>query len=148
MYFEVQKNWEVTNPIYTYLKGPETRLFPVVELAINLKIFLVDLTVECQEGGTLLRQFMFGSLSDALEFIKQPGIKESKISLLSRRGDNNDGRYNISDLILIVEGKDTRGQTSHVMHCENGKKYLDSPLADFEDELTECKTIYSKSGMS
>lgn len=145
MYFEVQKNWEMTNPIYTALMGPETRVFPVVELAINCKIFLVDITVEDQEGAILTRQFIFGSVSDALELMERPGIKHSAISLLSRRCDN-DGHYNISDLIEIIEGKDTCGQTSYILFCENGKKYIDSPLANCENELTECKTIYSKYG--
>jgi hypothetical protein len=145
MFFEVQKNWEVTNPIYNALMGPETRVFPVVEFAINCKIFLVDITVEDQEGAILTRQFIFGSVSDALELMGRREIKHSAISLLSRRCDN-DGRYDISDLIEISEGKDTCGQTSYILSCENGKKYVDSPLANCENELTECKTIYSKSG--
>lgn len=145
MYFEVQKNWEVTNPVYTALMGPETRVFPVIEFALNCKIFLVDIRVEVQDGVTLTRQFIFGSVSDALELMGRPEIKYSTISLLSRRCDN-DGHYNISDLTEIIEGKDTNGQTSYILSCENGKKYIDSPLANSENELTECKTIYIKSG--
>lgn len=145
MYFEVQKNWEMTNPIYTALMGPEIRVFPVVEFALNCKIFLVDITVEDQDGATLTRQFVFGSVLDALEVMERPEIKHSTISLLSRRCDN-DGHYNISDLTEIIEGKDTNGRTSYILFCENGKKYIDSLLTHCENELTECKTIYYKSG--
>ena len=66
MYFEVQKNWEVTNPVYTALMGPETRVFPVVEFAINCKIFLVDIRVEDQEGVTLTRQVMTSGIAGGL----------------------------------------------------------------------------------
>ncbi len=145
MYFEVEKNWEMTNPIFATLLGPETRVFPVVELALNLKIFLVDITIEVQEGEALTRRLFFGSISDALGLMEQPEIKHSTISLLSRRCDN-DGHYNISDLIEIIEGKDTNGQTSHILFCENGNKYIDSLLTLSENDLTECKKIYSKSG--
>lgn len=145
MYFEVQKNWEVTNPVYTALIGPETRLFPVVELAFDCKIYLVNISVEDQEGETLTRQFIFGSVSEALALMGRPEIKNSTISLLSRRRDN-DGHYNISDILEIIEGKETNGKTSYSLICENGKKYIDSPFAKSENELTECKTIYSKIG--
>lgn len=146
MYFEAQNDWEIDSSIFSVFGGPKKRRFPLIELSMNLSILLVDAEIEYEDedAAVFVHRFMFGSVHDALKFISQPTIKESKISLLSRRCDN-EGDYGVSDLVEIIQAKDEADQLAHIFCVKNGKKYIDSALASSEDELKEFETIYFKS---
>ncbi len=146
MYFEAQKDWEIEidNSLFAVFGEPEKRRFPLIELSLNLKILLVDVEIEYEDDGVFVHRYMFGSVDDALKFISQPRIKDSEISLLSRRCDNA-GDYGVSDLVEIIQAKDEADQLSHIFCAKNGKKYIDSALAYSEDDLKEFKTVYFKS---
>ena len=143
MYFSIQKEWEAKSPLGLLSGGPEERSFPLVEISLNLNIFLVDAEVGVEDDCSVVSRFMFGDVVETLQFIDQDIFKNSSISLLSRRCDN-DGEYSVSDLIETIEAKDDAGQMSHIYCCKDGKKYIDSSLASSEQELTDLKTIYYK----
>ncbi len=143
MYFEIQKEWEIESPFDQLFEGPEKRRFPLVELSHNFNVFIVDAEIKEDENCTFVNRFMFGSIHDTLMFINQEIFKSICISLLSRRCDNN-GEYSVSDIIEIIEAKDEAGQISHIYCCKNGKRYIDSALANSEEELTSFKTVYYK----
>jgi hypothetical protein len=142
--FEVQSNWEYKDVSISALCGQDAQCYPFVSLSSNGNIYLVDVKTETENGLDYINRYMFGSVSDAIKYLDHEKIKDSAVSLLSRRCDNN-GNYDVSDLIEIIEAKDAAGQTSYVLCCKNGKRYIDSPLAYTEGELSEAKTIYYKS---
>lgn len=142
--FEVHNNWEIDNPFYSVMSDPETRRYPLVELTGNSNIFLVDAEIESEGGGTLICRYILGSALDAINLLDQANIKDGTISLLSRRFDK-DSDYEVSDLIEIITAKDKSGQTSYILCCKNGKRYIDPPFGLREEDLSECKTIYGRS---
>lgn len=144
MYFEIQKEWEIKNPLVAPFDGPQIRQFPLVKVSLNYNLFLIDVEVEIEQGYTLTDRFIACSVVETLMFISQKVFKNSCISLLSRRCDNN-GYHSASDLTKIIEAKDVTGQLSYIYYCKNGKKYLDSYSVNSEDELFDFKTIYYKS---
>ncbi len=141
IFFDVQKDWENHKIKWG---GTEILSYPLVELSANGNIFLVDAEIEIEEGETLVNRYILGSVIDTLRFINQKIIKDSKITLLSTRCDNEDD-YGISDLVEIIEAKDEADQISYILCCKNGRTYIDSALANSKDELNDHKTIYQKS---
>ncbi|PKN17923.1 MAG: hypothetical protein CVU71_10350 [Deltaproteobacteria bacterium HGW-Deltaproteobacteria-6] len=142
IFFEVQKNWEINK---FHLGGTEILNYLLVEISTNGNIFLIDAEIELEDGETLVNRYILGSVIDTLNFINQPGIKDSKIALISTRRDNK-GEYGISDLVEIIEAKDKTGKIAHVLRCKNGRTYIGSLLENIDDELnlTDHKTIYQK----
>ncbi|ARN73956.1 hypothetical protein [Oceanicoccus sagamiensis] len=142
MYFEIRKEWQ-SKDITDAMFGITDRIrFPLVEFSFNQYVFLVDAVVEDCEGLEFVKRFMLGSVSDTLRFIEQPDIKDSCIALFSRRCDNDNDSYSISDLIKIITAKDSAGQIAHIYQCKDGQRYVDSLLASSEEALTDFHTIY------
>ena len=137
MSFEVLKKWEDTSPIHELFPGGENiRTFPIVKLTMNMNVFLIDIETE-----ELHERFFMSSVSDLMNFIAQFGPAKFSVSLLSRRCDN-DGQYSVADLSEIIEAKDKAGQPAHIFHCQDGKMYIDSFLAESESDLNSLKTVY------
>ena len=142
IYFEVQNDWESRRMKWG---GTEILSYPLVELSIDGNIFFVDAKIEIEEGEPpIANRYILGSVIDTLRFINQKFIKDSKITLLSTRRDN-EGDYGISDLVEIIEAKDKADHITYILCCKNGRTYIDSALANSKDELTDYKTIYQKS---
>lgn len=143
MNFQIQKDWEIHGPLDSLFDGPEMTRFPLVQLSLNFKVYLVDATIEDDQGAAFVERFMFGDLGYTLRFIEQDGFKDTRISLLSRRCDNG-GDYSVSDVSEIIRAKG-EGEQVHIICCKDGKRYIDSMLDSSEEDLTDHETIYFKS---
>jgi len=131
MYFECQKEWEVDLSPITQIFGDDgKRCFPIVELAYNFRVFILDVRVHYEDGeGSHINRYFFGSVTDLFASVDQPGISEFRISLLSRRCDNN-GEYSVADIREICEAKNAADQRVFVYRCMDGKQYVDSSLGN------------------
>jgi hypothetical protein len=78
------------------------------------------------EEYTELKRLIFVSVSDLLQFVKENKSDEISISLLSRRSDNDDGNYAVSDVIEIKIGEDLNGTRGYLCVCNNNRTYYDS----------------------
>ncbi len=139
VYFETQNNWEIHRIKWA---GTEIISYHLIELSVNGNIFFVDAEIQIEEGNTIVNRYILGSVIETLKFINQKIIKNSKIALVSTR-DSNEGDYAIFDLVEIIEAKDKADLICHILICKNGRRYIDSLFVNREEELTECKTIWT-----
>jgi len=119
MYFECQKEWEVDLSPITQIFGDDgKRCFPIVELAYNFRVFILDVRVHYEDGeGSHINRYFFGSVTDLFASVDQPGISEFRI-------------------------KNAADQRVFVYRCMDGKQYVDSSLGNTESDLREIKSIY------
>ena len=140
-YFEADKNWEVSDYILETLSGIEKYRFPCIQLTLNTYTFLLDVRISDSEGLTIGERLFFGSIEHLLVCLEQEAIVESKISLLSRRIDN-DGDYVASDILEVIKAEDTDKRTAFIYCCKNKKRYVDILGGNDKSKLRNFKTIY------
>lgn len=138
MIFEVQKNWEIRT-----VSADVYKTFSIVKFGFNEKCFLLDVVTEEVGGDVFTERYEIGTIKDTLAVLAENKFKDSTITLFLPRCENS-GEYLLTDILKIIEAKDEAGQTAHIFDCKNGKRYIDSDLANSEDELTDFNTIYFK----
>lgn len=142
MYFQADNNWEMTSPMIKRLLGENLRHYGLIQLGFNFHVVLLDVEVTGDDEIQSTERFMFGDIKDALEFMKQDCFKSPRLSLMTRRCDN-DGYYSVADIIEVIRGYDSSEQPGYIYHVDGGREYLYSLGASSPDELQNKKTIYA-----
>lgn len=123
---------------------PGIRHYPFVEIPLNRYIFHVDVVLgEKYQNNLPWSRFIFDDVIDVLQFIKRNDVIEIRLSLQSRRC--GDAEYAISLIVEIVEAKDRSGHKTYLYRCSNNICHIDSYSVDSENELSDQRTIWSRS---
>ncbi len=146
MSFIVKKHWEDTGFLSKLTGSDDTRLFPVTKLVSNTNMFLVDIQsqMDDEDGITFTDRYFFTDILEALDFITSTSPISSRITLLSRRCDN-EGQYVCSDIDKVVRGKDQFDQPQLIIQCQNGRNYSDRTIHDLEGQKDNLEIIYFQS---
>lgn len=122
---------------------PGLRQYPCVEIAVNVALFHVDIIFrdKHQEWQSWSR-YIFTELPDVLRSIAGDGVVKVRVSLQTRRSDNDE--YIISSIDEIVEGIDREGRKHLVFKCSNNENYIDSFFEESENDLSEKRTIWPR----
>ena len=140
-YFKAQKNWLINDLISTNYNKAEIFRFHCVQLSFNTNIFLLDFITGDMDELSFKERLFFGSIDDVLNCVKNCAITDYKITLLSCR-DDNDGEYVTSDIVEVIQAKDSANQIAYIYCCKNKKRYVDTMLGPYETDLSQFKTIY------
>ncbi len=153
MHFLTNEQWEVKNEFFKAMSPPGTRMYPIVELSLNYMIFHVDMLAYDPPGpddgpddepGGCWKRLMTIDIDCLLDAIHRAPYDELTVSLQSRRCDNDNDEYGISTIQEIIEAEDSAGQRSFVYVCVDGKRHINSALANNEDELKNKKVVYNQ----
>lgn len=144
MLLQTHEDWEIDDPALKTFDPPGTRLYPFINLSINVHLFHVDVLPypKDEHDFALMLRFIATDILQALILVDEDHVKEFSLSLQSRRCDNENGEYRISTLTEVFQAEDSAGQLSHVYVCKDGKRFIDSPLASSEDDLFNIRSIY------
>lgn len=142
MHFTVKKEWEVKNPILAALGEPGTGWYQLIELPLNIKVFMVDALIEHHDHQAWHR-YMVPSIANALDLITRTYVKSHKLAIMSRRDDNS-GEYSIADIEEVITAKTHAKQHCYIFSCVDGKRYYEHANASLENDLTEKQTIYRR----
>ena len=143
MYFQADNNWEMTSPMIRRLLGENTRHYGLIQLGFNFNMILLDVEVNGDDDIPNTERFMFGDIRAVLDFMKQDCLSSPRLSLMSRRCDN-DGLYSVADITKVIMGYDSSEQPGYVYHVDGGREYLCSFVASSADELENKKIIYAR----
>ena len=141
MIIQTHEDWEIVNSSFKIFDPPGTRIYPCIEISINAFLFHVDILTNSNDDDFVpWRRFIAAGLTQAFIIVDDDHVKEFRISLQSRRGDNHE--YQISTIIEILEATEPCGQKVLIYICEDGKRVIDTSMGSEEKELTKVKSIY------
>lgn len=143
---KTHESWQVKSDRDFRFDNPGDCRYRLFEVVLNMYLFHVDILPKhedpCQQ---LWSRFIFCDIGDVLPFIGRADLEEVRISLQSRRCDNDDKEYAISTISEIIECKDETDQPVHIYRCKSGKSYISCTSNSEIDDLVEKKTIYIQS---
>lgn len=148
MIFDARKDWEVDLPLLKVFKDPDTRIYRMFEVALNVKLLHVDIMLVDEtddEPTTYFKRLILSETDSALSLVAREEVKDHRISLQTPRDvDDIIEGYKIWPIREIYEAEDHFGQRAEIFVGPCNFRYIDSPVAESEDELKYKKRIYFK----
>lgn len=146
MILHVNDNWEINNPVLKAIDPPGTRRYMMVEISLNVPLFLLEAIVSAGEGSepSLWQKFLLSDYEDVQGFLLANDLQDHRISLLLPRYKNKDDEFAISTITEIYAGLLPDGQRCRLFVCANGRRELDTLGAWEEDNLVEKTLVYRK----
>ena len=138
MLFDTFNEHEVNDRFLKAISEDGIRTHRLVRIALNDNIFLVEVV-----SDDFINRFLFGEVTEVLNFIGNEIYEDARIYLLPPRY-KNDGEYLISGISSISSAEDQEGQLAWIFECNDGRKYIDSCIASNIDDLINLKTLYYK----
>lgn len=143
MLLKTHESWQSKSDVDAMFGEIGCRRYPFFELVLNTDLFHVDVLPKHEDPAQQLwTRFLVADLKDVLYLLGNDDFEKVRVSLQSRRCDNDDGEYAISTISEIIQGADEHGQISVVYKCRNGRSYSSSFSSVKEDDLLDKKTIY------
>lgn len=127
MFLEVQKNWEIRNPLMTAINGEDVRLFPMLRVPLDRHLFHVDLLISDNDGENAFEcidRLICTDIRQAIHLTEQEEVKRHKIAVQTRRCDNED-IYIIDDITEIFVVEYESEHRNLMFCCKSGKKVFD-----------------------
>lgn len=145
MSFKIDVETELDYPLAELFgNNNNSKYYPFVELTLNVNVFIVKLDVEHQDEEVLRTTLFFTEFQHVLDCVQTSWVKDFSVSLLTPEYQN-DGQYKISDLVKVYQAKDEAEQEAFLFVCIDGNRYIDSALAESEEELILGDVIYFRS---
>lgn len=144
MNFLVNEAWENRNPFLQAFCAPGTRLYPVVEVALNGPLWHLDVLTagDVSESERCWRRFLLTSVTQVLALLREQGSCESQLSFQSTTDGQRGAEYLIRKVRQIIAATTTDGSKAHVVICFDGTRIMQPAWTCLEEELLNKHYIY------
>lgn len=143
---QTNKSWESESRgklLSTLYNESGLRYYPCVEIPVNVRLFHLDVVMlEKKLNAQPWSRFIFDELAYVLRFIARNDVSVVRISLQSRRYENDE--YTIRSIVEILEGKDKNGRKAYLYKCSKNISHIEAHMAESEGDLSEKRTIWQR----
>lgn len=145
MFLQTHDNWEIRNPLIQALDLPGTHRYAMVEIALNLPLFLLEASAPPASGElSVWQRFLLTNFEDVQGFLSTNKLEDHRLNLLLPRHLSESYEYTISTIIRIYSGTDPDGHRHNLYIGESGRRFLDAMGLWNESDLIEKVLIYEK----
>jgi len=145
IYFSVNKDEVMDEKNFHPGMFDNKYVFASAELILHFRIFFTDFSFVTGDPDYPLdgRRFMHGSIVDALNLVLCPDVLKTKLSVLLMRGDSDDDEYIATEVIKVIQAKNSKDNIAYIIYCKNNKRYIESNRTIDESELHDHRTVYT-----
>jgi len=119
-------------------------VFSSAELILHFRIFFTDFSFVTADPDYPLdgRRFMHGSIVEALNLVLRPDVLKTKLSVLLMRSDSDKDEYIATEIVKVIQAKDSGDNIAYIISCKNNKKYIEANASIKESELQSYRIVY------
>jgi len=85
---------------------------------------------------------MHGSIVEALNLVLRPDVLKTKLSVLLMRSDSDKDEYIATEIVKVIQAKDSGDNIAYIISCKNNKKYIEANASIKESELQSYRIVY------
>lgn len=139
------ERWEIREPLLLAIEPPGTRRYVMVEIGLNVPLFLAEVVVSADpDEGSLWQTFLLADFNNVISLLSANPLKDYAVSLFLPRYESDDYEHSISTIIEAYQGKDVSGASVFLYVCANGRRFLDSSHRQNDTDLTGKVLVYSQ----
>jgi len=141
--FETDASWEdiKRGQMMSAMCGKPKHCYPFFEVPVNSCIFHVDILFKELSDFKAWTRFIVYDLLSVLQLTApDDDVAELRVSLQTPL--QRDGKYVISLITEIIEGKNSAGNRRYICKCSNMKSYPGSITSERESDLSEKRTVW------
>lgn len=146
MIFRTNDQWKVEVPYSEVLDPPGTNWFRMVEIGLNVPVFLLEAVVPTDDGDgpSVWQRFLLSSFSDVQVFLATNELQEHAVSLLLPRYAEEEYEYSISTVTEVYREKNAPERPSRWLYVfADGRRYIDG-LKGCDEKFVDPVLIYKK----
>jgi len=131
-----------------FLGEKDIQRFPGIEILMNIMLFHVDILIRPKDkkNDETCSRWIFSELGVIFSILDTYNANDITVSLQSRRYDNADNEYHISNIEQIYKNADPKSLSKYIIYCKNGKVYGEFGI--YENEVSNGELIYKSKNRS
>ena len=140
LHFLTEDTWEVRDPILQSFQGAGSRLFPCVEVGLNLPLWHLDLLASVGEEVEYWRRFILTSIEQAAATLAEYK-GQCRLHFQSAKLHDDRASYEIWPVQRLLTGRDPTGRPAHVVVLPH-RQFLYPDRDMSASELTDVRCLY------
>jgi len=147
MIFQAHESWQVKNEFITVFDSPEVHRYNIIELGINVPIFITELVFRDDENDIKFRNtYLVSDFETALSLSSDESVLDHSISILLPRYEDDGKEFTAGTINEVYDAvMDNNKIAKRVYVLATGKRYVKD--YNIESDLIELELIYRKPHM-
>lgn len=140
MHFLTEDSWEVRDPILKPFQRGSSRLFPCVEVGLNLPLWHLDVLMSVGDDVEYWRRFILTSIEQAVATLAEYK-GQCRLHFQSAKLHDEKTSYEIWPVQRLLMGRDRVGRAAHVVVLPH-RQFLYPDRDILASELTDVRCLY------